>query len=118
MIRSTSCVASLRIINIIGGTFETLFGLGTNLRSTPRRGRGGGGPGWNWYVKNTTTGSTGQVQINGGDGFAATLNGKVCNVGGNPTDTLISGAFPQLAVTGNGVIYGYAVPPRPAPLRR
>ena len=64
-------------------------------------------------VTNTTSGSTGQVQLNGGDGQVAQLNGFVCNVNGNPSDTKISGAYPQLSVTGNGYIYAYAVPTTP-----
>jgi len=70
-------------------------------------------PAFNWKCYNTTQGATGQVQINGGDGFVASLNGFVFNVDGNPNDTLVGGAYPQLAVTGNGVIYGYAVPETP-----
>jgi hypothetical protein len=68
---------------------------------------------WPWKVYNTSVGSMGRVQINGGDGFVASLNGFVANVNSNPNDTPLSGppnVYPQLAVTGNGVIYGYAVP--------
>lgn len=63
-----------------------------------------------WHIYNTTITTTGQVQVNGGDGQVAQLNGFVCNVNGNPSDTLISGAYPQLSVTGNGYIYAFAQP--------
>lgn len=78
--------------------------------------KGGGRPAspgsYPWHIYNTTTGSTGQIQVNGGDGQVAQLNGFVCNVNGNPSDTQIGmpPAYPQLAVTGNGYIYAYAVP--------
>lgn len=65
---------------------------------------------WPWRIYNTSVGSTGQVQVNGGDGQVAQLNSFVCNVNGNPSDTLYMGAYPQLSVTGNGYIYAYAVP--------
>lgn len=78
----------------------------------------GGGPSappgsYPWRIYNTTKTTTGQVQVNGGDGQVAQLNGFVCNVNGNPSDTLISGAYPQLSITDNGVVYGYAVPTTP-----
>jgi hypothetical protein len=75
-------------------------------------------PTWPWKVYNKTTGSTGQVQINGGDGFVAALNGKVANVNGSANDTKIGSPadYPKLAVTGNGVIYGYATPNAPGDL--
>ena len=65
-----------------------------------------------WHLYNTTTGSTGQVQLNGGDDQVAQLNGFVCNVNGNPSDTQtgMPPAYPQLAVAGNGYIYAKAVP--------
>jgi hypothetical protein len=67
-----------------------------------------------WNVTNTTSGSTAQVQLNGGDGYVATLNGFVCNVNSIPNDSSGSG-YPQLSITdpgsGNdGYIYAYAVP--------
>lgn len=70
-------------------------------------------PSWPWSLKNTTIGPTGQVQLNGGDGFVAMLSSFICNVNGNPSDTLVSGAYPQLSVTGNGFIYAFAVPTTP-----
>jgi hypothetical protein len=68
-----------------------------------------------WHLYNTTTpptmsGNTGQVQVNGGDDQVASLNSFVCNVNGNPSDTLVMGKYPQLAITGNGYVYAYAVP--------
>ena len=65
-----------------------------------------------WHLYNTTTGTTGQVQVNGGDGQVAQLNGFVCNVNGNPSDTQtgMPPAYPQLSVTGNGYIYAKATP--------
>lgn len=72
-----------------------------------------------WRLYNTTTGSTGQVQVNGGDGQVAQLNGTVCEIGfdgGPPSDTLLPGpppAYPQLAVTGNGFIIAYCQPTTP-----
>lgn len=70
-------------------------------------------PSWPYKAYQTSTGGTGQIQINGGDGFTPTLNGIVANVSGSPADTPLSGppdVYPQLSVTGNGVIYGYVVP--------
>lgn len=71
---------------------------------------------WPWKVYDNTVGASGQVQLNGGDGFVASINGFVCNVNGSPNDTPLSGPpniYPQLAITGDGVIYGYAVPDEP-----
>lgn len=71
-----------------------------------------GGPAWPFKVYNTSVGTTGQVQINGGDGFVASLNSFVANVNGQPNNVQSGAplAYPQLSVTGNGVIYLYAVP--------
>lgn len=96
----------------LGGPQIGLLGAGgvVLIASTPR-----GvvlNPAWPWKAYNTTTGSTGQVQINGGDGYVASLNGFVVNVSGDPNNVQIGmpSAFPQLPVTSDGVIYGYAVP--------
>jgi hypothetical protein len=76
------------------------------------------GPGspqnWPFKVYNTSVGPTGQVQINGGDGFVAQL-GFIANVNGSPNDTKIGSppAYPQLPVSGNGPIYAYGVPVTP-----
>lgn len=93
-----------RIMTTPGGTLVTL--PRTQASSPPAA------IAWPFKVYNTTVGATGQVQVNGGDGFVATLNGFVANVNGSPNDTKIGSppAYPQLPVTGNGVIYGYAVP--------
>jgi hypothetical protein len=91
-------------------------GSGTGGFSLAARGGGGNAPSFAaatsfpWNLYNKTVGATGQVQVNGGDTQVAQLNSKVCNVNGHPSDTLISGAYPKLAVTGNGYIYAYAVP--------
>jgi hypothetical protein len=65
-----------------------------------------------WHVYNTTTGSTGQVQVNGGDGQVAQLNSFVSQISGHPTDTKFGSpaAYPQLSITGNGYIYAKATP--------
>lgn len=80
----------------------------------------GGGPSappgsYPWRIYNTTKTTTGQVQVNGGDEQVAQLNGFICNVNGSPSDTKTGMplAYPQLAVTGNGYIYAYAVPTTP-----
>ncbi len=116
----------------ITGRQDALW-AGDNIQRGPgifRRGSGriggfslaahGGGPnspssaaavsGWPWRIYNKTVTTTGQVQVNGGDGQAAQLNSFVCNVNGHPSDTLYMGAYPLLSVTGNGYIYAYAVP--------
>ena len=68
-----------------------------------------------WHLYNTTTGSTGQVQVNGGDDQVAQLNGNVCEIGydGGPKSDTKTGtppAYPQLSVTGNGFIIAYCQP--------
>jgi hypothetical protein len=94
--------AGLRVSHIGGQTFVTA--ARQTAVAAPAK------VAWPFKVYNTTTGSTGQVQLNGGDGSVAQLNGFVFNVGGSPTD---AAPYPQLAVTGNGVIYGYAIPTTP-----
>jgi hypothetical protein len=74
---------------------------------------GAGAGAWPFKVYNTTVATVGQVQINGADGFVASLNGFVANVNGNPNNVSSGGppaTFPQLSISGDGVIYGYAVP--------
>lgn len=70
---------------------------------------------WSWKVKNTTSGGVPQVQVNGGDGFAPTLNGVVANVNGNPADTKTGSPakYPQLIIPGNGVVYAKAITNNP-----
>ena len=86
---------------------------------------------WPFKVYNTTINTpavgetaavhTPQVQVNGGDGFVATLNGFVATAGpsspdsGTPNDAQTGSPlhWPQIPVTGNGVIYGYATPSTP-----
>lgn len=94
--------ASVRLTRSPGGTLLDVVASSVASQSA-----------WPWKVYNTTTGSTGQVQLNGSDGFVAQLNSFVCDVNGDPSDTLLPGpppAYPQLAVTGNGYIYAFAVP--------
>ncbi len=63
--------------------------------------RGGVGP-YPFKSRNTSVSGTGQVQINGGDGSLASINDVIANVNGDPTNVE---PYPQLAVTGNGVLY-------------
>ncbi len=85
---------------------------GLSISAVPQETSGPGtASAWPWKVYNRSKGAVGQVQLNGGDGFAATLNGFVCNVNGSPNDTSSGSppAYPKLAVGGNGVLYGKAV---------
>jgi len=62
---------------------------------------------WPFKVYNTSTATTPQVQINGGDGFVGQLNGFVANVNGNPINVQMGtpSAYPQLSITANGFVY-------------
>lgn len=66
--------------------------------------------GFTFKIYNKSSGSTGQIQCNGGDGFVAQLNSFIAQVSGvnNDTKTGSPPDYPKLAVTGNGVIYVYA----------
>ncbi len=96
--------ASIRLSKSPGGQLLDVIATATS-----------GAMAWPFKIYNTTVTTTGQVQVNGGDGFVASLNGFVADVNGTPNDTKIGmpPAYPQLAVSGNGVIYGYAVPATP-----
>ncbi|HUB68016.1 MAG TPA: hypothetical protein VL981_11080 [Candidatus Methylacidiphilales bacterium] len=92
-----------------GTTFRPKFPPGS-----PAAILGGGQSAWPWKVYNTSTTTTGQVQINGGDGFVASLLGPdgntlIATVNGTNNNTVTGSPakFPQLAVTGNGVVYGH-----------
>lgn len=104
----------LRANELMPGPGINLSRVGGGVAAWQRKQRGGGGiPPWPFKVYNTTSGSTGQVQINGADGSLASLSptdgvasGIAC-VNGNPTNATTGSPpnYPQLAVTGNGVIY-------------
>lgn len=73
-------------------------------------GTGGGQGGWPFKVYNTSHKSVGQVQINGGDGFVATINGVDATVGGGGYNDQSTGnppVYPQLPISGNGDVYAY-----------
>ena len=95
-----------RIMTTPGGTLVT---LPRNSASPPKPAA------WPWKVYNTSVGNTGQVQLNGGDGLVASLNSFVCDVNGSPNDTKSGSppAYPQLPISGDGVVYGYAIPTTP-----
>jgi len=113
--RMNAIFARLQANEIVPGVGNHVSRVGGGLAINRVRPKSSSGPvtAYPFKVYNTTTGATGQVQINGGDGFVASLNGFVADVNGHPNDTKYGGpptAYPQLAVTDNGVIYGYAVP--------
>jgi hypothetical protein len=97
------------------GSGDAGFSLASKAKAQSSPSSSGSAPAWPFKVKNTSKGAVGQVQINGGDGFVAQLNSFIFNVNGEPNDTKTGSpaAYPQLSVTGNGVIYGYAVPQTP-----
>ena len=77
---------------------------------------------WPFKVYNTTVNSgathTPQVQINGGDGFVASILGFVAQVNGtdNSTQSGMPPAYPQLEITGNGWVYAQLVVANPGTL--
>jgi hypothetical protein len=64
---------------------------------------------WPYKVYNKSYHSAGQVQINGGDGFVATLSSPYhvaqVNSTNNDVSTGSPATYPKLAVSGNGVVY-------------
>jgi hypothetical protein len=102
------------LASVKGGTFEV--GLGGTVLIVANGGTvNAAGQTWPHKVYDKTTGSTGQVQINGGDGSVASVQGPlnvaILNVNGTPNNQKTGGPpdYPKLAIPDNGYVYSKAV---------
>lgn len=73
---------------------------------------------FNWKMYKVLIGTNAYIQVNGGDGFMAGLNGFTATIDGNPVDTKTGfpPAYPLLPVIGNGLVYAKATATGPGSL--